>query len=70
MVNTKKLVNLMEERGILASDLAKQVGVSDAAMSFFKRGIKQPSVEVLVRIAEALGCKVDDLITKSQGDPR
>ena len=65
MVNTKKLVNLMEERGILASDLAKQVGVSDAAMSCFKRGLKQPSVEVLVRIAGALGCKVDDLITKN-----
>ena len=65
MVDSRKLVELMEERGVSATDLAKQVGVSDAAMSFFKRGIKQPSVEVLVRIAGALGCKVDDLITKN-----
>lgn len=62
MVDTKKLVNLMEKRGILATDLAKQVGVSDAAMCYFKNGLKQPSVEVLVRIAGALECKVDDLI--------
>ena len=62
MVNTKKLAELMEKRGILASELANQVGISNPMMSYIARGMKQPSVEVLVRIAGALGCKVDDLI--------
>lgn len=62
MVNTKKLAELMEKRGILASELANQVGISNPMMSYIARGMKQPSVEVLVRIAGALKCKVDDLI--------
>ena len=62
MVNTKKLAELMEKRGILASELANQVGISNSMMSYIARGMKQPSVEVLVRIAGALECKVDDLI--------
>ena len=62
MVNTKKLAELMEKRGILASELANQVGISNPMMSYIARGMKQPSVEVLVRIASALECKVDDLI--------
>ena len=62
MVDSRKLVELMEERGVSATDLAKKVGVSDAAMSYFRQGLKQPSVETLVRISAALGCKVDDLI--------
>jgi DNA-binding Xre family transcriptional regulator len=62
MVNTEKLVELMEKRGILATDLANQVGISNPMMSYITRGMKQPSVEVLVRIAGALKCKVDDLI--------
>lgn len=62
MVNTKKLAELMEKRGILASELANQVGISNPMMSYIARGMKQPSVEVLVRIAGALECKVDDLI--------
>ena len=64
MVNTKKLAELMEKRGILASELANQVGISNPMMSYIARGMKQPSVEVLVRIAGALECKVDDLIKK------
>lgn len=62
MVNTEKLVDLMEKRGILAANLAKQVGVSDPMMSYITRGLKQPSLEVIVRIADALECTVDDLI--------
>ena len=62
MVNTKKLAELMEKRGILASELANQVGISNPMMSYIARGMRQPSVEVLVRIAGALECKVDDLI--------
>ena len=62
MVNTEKLAELMEKRGILARDLANRVGVSEPMMSYITRGMKQPSVEVLVRIANALECKVDDLV--------
>ena len=63
MVNTDKLSELMAKQKMDARELSAKIGVSEAMVSYIKRGLKQPSVEVLVRIANALGCKVDDLVT-------
>lgn len=43
-------------------DLAKASGVSRVAIARYESGERVPSVIIAARIANALGCKVDDLI--------
>ena len=62
MVNSEKIRRLMLEKGIAGTEMASKIGVTDTMMSYITRGLRSPSVEVLVRIANVLGCKVDDLI--------
>ena len=62
MVNSEKIRQLMSEKGITAKEMSERVGVTEMMMSYIKNGLRSPSVEVLVRIANVLGCKVDDLI--------
>lgn len=64
MVNSEKIRQLMSEKGITAKEMSERVGVTEMMMSYIKNGLRSPSVEVLVRIANVLGCKVDDLIVE------
>lgn len=49
-------------RGIGQTELAKAVGVSQAFLSELERGTKEPSLERLQVIAEALGCRPAELL--------
>lgn len=64
MVNGEKIRALMKERGIQAKEMAMQVGISEAMMSYIIRGLRETNVAVLVRIARILDVSVDDLIKK------
>ena len=48
--------------GMSQEDLAKASGVSRIAIARYETGERVPSVIIAARIANALGCKVDDLI--------
>lgn len=60
-----KLKNLLEEKGISQAELAKNVGVTQAFISYIVKGFKQPSVALLKRIAEYLQVTVDELLQES-----
>ena len=62
MFNHEKMAELIREKGIDQKTIAETVGVSDQAVSYFVRGLKAPSLEVLGRIAKALGVSAADLI--------
>ena len=62
MFNHERLAELIREKGIEQKELAEKVGVSDTAISFFARGLKDPSLTVLSRIARELGVPVSELI--------
>lgn len=64
MLNTDKIRHLMKEKDIRSKDLAAKVGVSASMMSFILSGLREPSVQILVRIAKTLECSVDDIIMK------
>lgn len=57
-----KLKNVLEQKGIQQKDLANEVGVSEAFMSYIIKGYKQPSVTLLKRMSEYLGVPMDDLV--------
>lgn len=45
--------------------LSELVGISDAFMGFIERGERKLSIETLVKVANALGITVDNLLTNS-----
>jgi DNA-binding XRE family transcriptional regulator len=50
--------------GMSQDDLAKAAGISRIAIARYETGERTPSIITAVKIANALGCKVDDLIDK------
>ncbi len=56
------------ERGISQKDLASHLGVTQGAVMKWETGRCLPALDTAFRIAEALGCRIDDLIKKSPGE--
>ena len=54
-------------------DLARAAGTTAAAVSHIERGIRKPSAGLLARLAGALQCSADDLLSgavaAADGDP-
>lgn len=53
-----------ELRGITQVVLAEKLGVSQGAISNWENGDRKPDVFMMKRIAEILGCTVDELLTE------
>ena len=68
MVNGQKIKQLMKDRGINECELASEVGIAQSMVSYITRGLREPSIKVLGRIASALGVKVADLLDESDGE--
>jgi len=49
-------------RGLMAKDLAAQAGLSVSYVCDIENGRANPSLPVLVKLAELLGCSIDDLL--------
>lgn len=56
-----KLWKLLIDRGMTKTDLIKAAGITTNAMAKMGKN-EDVRVEVLVRICEALGCSVDEII--------
>lgn len=61
MVNLKMI---RKARGMTQLDLAKAANISFMSVHRYESGERVPSVDIASRIAAALGCTVDDLISK------
>ena len=59
---SRGLRRLRSDRGITQVELAKKVEVTQAAISRYEDGSALPSLDVAIRIAEALHCSMDDLL--------
>jgi transcriptional regulator with XRE-family HTH domain len=53
------------ERGISQEALAYDADIDRSYLGSLERGEKNPTVRLLARIAEVLGCGVPDLVTSS-----
>lgn len=62
MINTEKLHALLKEKGITQADMSREVGVTQAMMSYILNGFKTPSVSVLQRMAARLGVTMEELL--------
>lgn len=53
------------QAGMSQEALARAVGVTRVAIARYETGERTPNVRIASRIAEALGCKLDDLIKEA-----
>jgi putative molybdopterin biosynthesis protein len=61
--------SLRQAGGISQQDLARQVGLSRQALGAIESGQYVPSTAVALRLARALGCRVEDVFRLADADP-
>lgn len=61
-MNTKRLIELREQKGLTREEFAEKLGVSKFTYRSYEQGVKMASLTVLKLMAVILHCKVDDLI--------
>lgn len=62
----KNLMNALYDRRMTQTALAEQLGVTQAAVSAWVAEKKRPTIEMCVKIADVLGCTLDELIRKKE----
>lgn len=62
------LVAAMDSRGITRSGLASRTGLHATAIAHFVSGRRKPSVDNLRKIADGVGCSVDELLGRKRTD--
>ena len=63
MVNGGRIRELREAEQLSVLELANKVGASQAMISFVERGLKQPGIVLLKRIADCFGVSIESLLT-------
>ena len=64
-VNIRLKTKLME-RGISQFEIARKIGVSDSWMSRVVQNWIDPPMEVKVKLAEGLGCQVQEIFPEDE----
>ena len=59
---SERLPQLLSHFKITAYRLQKLTGIAESAMDFWKKGIRTPTLDSIIRIAKALDCPVDFVI--------
>ena len=57
-----RLYNLREESNMKQNELAERLGLKSSAVSKYEKGLTQPSISTLVKMAEVFACSVDYLL--------
>ena len=58
----ERFEQLLQSRQLTPDRVAKDLGMSQGLMNEYKNGIKLPSIQNLIKIADYLGCSVDYLL--------
>lgn len=59
----ESLRQLRKSKGVTMKDVAAVIGVSEATVSLYERGLRSPSYEVLLKLGEYFGVSVDYLLS-------
>lgn len=59
----KRIADLRRKRGLKQSALAKKLGLSASAVGMYEQGRREPSIPIIVALAEELGVTIDYLLT-------
>jgi transcriptional regulator with XRE-family HTH domain len=64
------LAGQRERRGLTQAELGAKAGIAPGAVSHFETGQRVPSIESLVKLADALECSVDSLLGRASNEDR
>ena len=62
---TDIFVQILQNKNITAYEVAKETSISQGLMNEYKNGIKLPTLQNLVKIADYLGCSADYLLGRT-----
>lgn len=62
---TDIFVEILQSKKITAYKVAKETGISQGLMNEYKNGVKLPSLDNLIKIADYLDCSVDYLLGRT-----
>ena len=54
--------SLRKKHGFSQIELARKVGVTQQAISAYEKGIRQPPIDVLIKLSEIFNCTIDELV--------
>lgn len=57
-----------ERRGISKYALSAQSGLAQQTISYIERGLRQPSFETMLRIADGIGVSLEDILRHARAD--
>ena len=63
---SERLKNLRKEAGFTQVDVASKLGISQPAYASWERGVKKPTQENLVKIAQVFNVSIDYLVGNSE----
>lgn len=63
---SERLKKLRKDSGFTQVDVAEKLGISQPAYASWERGIKKPTQENLVKIAQVLNVSIDYLVGNSE----
>jgi len=61
-----RIKELREERGLLQAELAGMLGISQATLSNWERGVHNPDKENITRLVQIFECSIDYLLDHSE----
>lgn len=64
----ERLQALREQRGLTQSELGKRAGMAAASVSHFETGQRSPSLDSLVKLADALEVTTDALLGRTSDE--
>ena len=60
----KKLKEYREKKDLTMKQVAEKLGCSESCYCLYEKGLRKPSFETLVKLAEIYGCTVNDFVSK------
>jgi transcriptional regulator with XRE-family HTH domain len=55
-----------ERRGLSKYALSAQCGIAQQTISYMERGLRRPSFETILRIADGIGVNLEDILKKAR----
>ncbi len=62
-----QFVELRHEQGLSQEKLAKMAGIDRSYLSLLESGQRRPTLDVALRLAHSLGCRLTDLLKSLEG---